>query len=186
MPNRLTRYILVALVLGVIAGWAIHAYAGGAEAAKTIAGYLSIVTDVFLRPDQDDHRAPRAGDADHRHRAHGVGCRDRADVRAHHRLVHRRQSRVAEPRAADGDFAPPRQRRRPRAARRRCRIGGREDRLRSEDLRHPRRTALDLRGDERQRGAADRRLLDVRRARADRHRRARHDRSHAGSTRSST
>ncbi len=49
MPNRLTRYILIALVLGVIAGWAIHAYAGSPEAAKAIAGYLSIITDVFLR-----------------------------------------------------------------------------------------------------------------------------------------
>ena len=46
MPNRLTRYILIALVLGVVTGWAVHSYAAD---PKTIAGYLSIVTDVFLR-----------------------------------------------------------------------------------------------------------------------------------------
>ena len=49
MPNRLTRYILIALVLGVVTGWAINAYAGSPGAAKAIAGYLGIVTDVFLR-----------------------------------------------------------------------------------------------------------------------------------------
>src|SRR6059058_5095996 len=54
MAKRLTRYILIALVLGIIAGWAIN---GGvddgtpASAArlKSIADYLSIVTAIFLR-----------------------------------------------------------------------------------------------------------------------------------------
>jgi Na+/H+-dicarboxylate symporter len=54
MANRLTRYILVALVLGLIAGWAINAAiddgsAASADRLKSIADYLSIVTALFLR-----------------------------------------------------------------------------------------------------------------------------------------
>ena len=49
MNNRLTRYILIALVLGIATGWAINRYGGSPEQAKAIAGYLGIVTDVFLR-----------------------------------------------------------------------------------------------------------------------------------------
>ena len=54
MGTRLTRYILVALVLGIIAGWAINgAIENGTPAStaqlKSIADYLSIVTAVFLR-----------------------------------------------------------------------------------------------------------------------------------------
>src|SRR5436305_9683477 len=54
MATRLTRYILIALVLGVIAGWAVNAAIddGTPEAAarlKAIADYLSIVTALFLR-----------------------------------------------------------------------------------------------------------------------------------------
>ena len=47
--KRLTRYILIALVLGLVAGYLINRFAGSPEAAKDIAGYLSIITDVFLR-----------------------------------------------------------------------------------------------------------------------------------------
>src|SRR5215212_5646729 len=54
MAKRLTRYILIALVLGVIAGWAINAAIDdgtpqSAERLKAIAEYLSIVTALFLR-----------------------------------------------------------------------------------------------------------------------------------------
>src|SRR4051812_21243439 len=54
MAKRLTRYILIALVLGVVAGWSINAAMddGTPEAAarlKAIADYLSIVTTLFLR-----------------------------------------------------------------------------------------------------------------------------------------
>ena len=54
MAKRLTRYILIALVLGIIAGWAINAAIDdGTPAAtahlKSIADYLSIVTTLFLR-----------------------------------------------------------------------------------------------------------------------------------------
>src|SRR5574338_863203 len=54
MGKRLTRYILLALVLGVIAGWAINAAIDdgspeSAERLKSIAEYLSIVTALFLR-----------------------------------------------------------------------------------------------------------------------------------------
>jgi Na+/H+-dicarboxylate symporter len=54
MAKRLTRYILIALVLGVVAGWSINAAIddGSPQAAarlKAIADYLSIVTTLFLR-----------------------------------------------------------------------------------------------------------------------------------------
>ena len=54
MAKRLTRYILFALVLGIIVGWAINAAIddGTPESAvrlKSIADYLSIVTALFLR-----------------------------------------------------------------------------------------------------------------------------------------
>jgi Na+/H+-dicarboxylate symporter len=54
VAKRLTRYILIALVLGVIAGWAINAALddGTPEAAARlakIAEYLSIITALFLR-----------------------------------------------------------------------------------------------------------------------------------------
>ena len=54
MAKKLTRYILIALVLGIVAGWAIN-YAiddgtpASAERLKSIAEYLSIVTALFLR-----------------------------------------------------------------------------------------------------------------------------------------
>src|ERR1044072_2149448 len=54
MAEKLTRYILIALVLGILAGWAINAaIADGppqsAAQLKSIAEYLSIVTALFLR-----------------------------------------------------------------------------------------------------------------------------------------
>ena len=54
MAKRLTRYILIALVLGIIAGWATNAAIddgtpASAERLKAIADYLSIVTALFLR-----------------------------------------------------------------------------------------------------------------------------------------
>jgi Na+/H+-dicarboxylate symporter len=54
MAKKLTQFILVALVLGIIAGWAINAAIddgspASAEQLKSIADYLSIVTALFLR-----------------------------------------------------------------------------------------------------------------------------------------
>ena len=54
MAKKLTRYILIALVLGIIAGWAINAAIddgtpASAARLKSIADYLSIVTALFLR-----------------------------------------------------------------------------------------------------------------------------------------
>src|SRR3982750_3084558 len=54
MAKKLTRFILLALVLGIIAGWATnYAIDDGSPAAaarlKSIADYLSIVTALFLR-----------------------------------------------------------------------------------------------------------------------------------------
>ena len=54
MAKKLTRYILIALALGIIAGWAINAAIddgtpASADRLKSIADYLSIVTALFLR-----------------------------------------------------------------------------------------------------------------------------------------
>ena len=49
MKNRLTLYIAVGMALGVAAGYVCHASAADAAAAKTMAGYFSIITDIFLR-----------------------------------------------------------------------------------------------------------------------------------------
>ena len=54
MAKRLTQFILIALVLGVIAGWSINVAVddgtpAGAAHLKAIADYLSIVTTLFLR-----------------------------------------------------------------------------------------------------------------------------------------
>jgi Na+/H+-dicarboxylate symporter len=54
MAKKLTRYILIALVLGIIAGWAINSAIddgtpASGERLKSIADYLSIVTALFLR-----------------------------------------------------------------------------------------------------------------------------------------
>jgi Na+/H+-dicarboxylate symporter len=47
--NKLTRNILIALVLGLVVGYVINQMVATPEAAKEIAGYLGIVTQIFLR-----------------------------------------------------------------------------------------------------------------------------------------
>ena len=49
MKNRLTFYILAGMVLGVAVGYVCHRNVAGAAEAKAIAGYFSIITDIFLR-----------------------------------------------------------------------------------------------------------------------------------------
>ncbi len=49
MGSKLTTWILVAALAGVAAGWAGHASSPDAAAAATVAGYFSILSDVFLR-----------------------------------------------------------------------------------------------------------------------------------------
>jgi Na+/H+-dicarboxylate symporter len=47
--NKLTTWIMIAMVLGIVVGYVCHVSAADAQSAKEIAGYFSIVTDVFLR-----------------------------------------------------------------------------------------------------------------------------------------
>lgn len=47
-PNRLTTYIMVSLFLGIAVGYACNTLASPVQ-AKVIAGYFSIVADIFLR-----------------------------------------------------------------------------------------------------------------------------------------
>src|ERR1700674_4225355 len=49
MKNRLTLYIVVGMVLGVVVGYVCHKTAADSNAAKAMAGYFSIITDIFLR-----------------------------------------------------------------------------------------------------------------------------------------
>ncbi|GAB3627605.1 C4-dicarboxylate ABC transporter [Pandoraea terrae] len=49
MKNRLTLYIFVGMLLGVAVGYICHLSAADAAEAKVIAGYFSIITDIFLR-----------------------------------------------------------------------------------------------------------------------------------------
>jgi Na+/H+-dicarboxylate symporter len=49
MKLKLTTWILIGLVLGVGAGYACHASFPNPQDAKTVAGYFSLVTDLFLR-----------------------------------------------------------------------------------------------------------------------------------------
>ncbi len=47
--KKLTTQIVVAMVAGVAVGWLCHEFAKDAQAAKDIASYFGIVTDIFLR-----------------------------------------------------------------------------------------------------------------------------------------
>ncbi|ABD71162.1 sodium:dicarboxylate symporter [Rhodoferax ferrireducens T118] len=47
--NKLTTWIIVAMLAGIAVGYVCHALAPDAAAAKEIAGYFSIFTDIFLR-----------------------------------------------------------------------------------------------------------------------------------------
>jgi len=46
---KLTTWILIAMVAGIFVGWLDHELLPTPELAKNVAGYISLVTDVFLR-----------------------------------------------------------------------------------------------------------------------------------------
>ncbi|MFO1311408.1 MAG: dicarboxylate/amino acid:cation symporter [Burkholderiales bacterium] len=49
MRGKLTIMIVAAAVAGVLAGWVAHEAAGDSASAATVAGYFSVMADVFLR-----------------------------------------------------------------------------------------------------------------------------------------
>ena len=49
MAKRLTFFILVGMVLGILLGWALNATIEDQDRLKEIAGYFAVVTDLFLR-----------------------------------------------------------------------------------------------------------------------------------------
>lgn len=49
MSSKLTTWILVAAVAGIFAGWAGHELSPDTAAATSLAGYFSILSDIFLR-----------------------------------------------------------------------------------------------------------------------------------------
>jgi Na+/H+-dicarboxylate symporter len=49
LRSRLTTIILIGMVLGILVGWACNTLWPDPKTAKTIADYISLITDVFLR-----------------------------------------------------------------------------------------------------------------------------------------
>jgi Na+/H+-dicarboxylate symporter len=49
MKLKLTTWIMIAMILGIVAGYICNVAAPDAKTAKDIAGYFNVVTDVFLR-----------------------------------------------------------------------------------------------------------------------------------------
>src|SRR5436305_10602574 len=49
MRSKLTTIILIGMVLGILVGYACHTLWPDPKSAKTIADYISTITDVFLR-----------------------------------------------------------------------------------------------------------------------------------------
>ena len=49
MKFKLTTWILIAMLAGIGVGWMCHELLPTPESAKTVAGYISLFTDVFLR-----------------------------------------------------------------------------------------------------------------------------------------
>src|SRR4249919_2865779 len=49
MKSKLTTWILIGMIAGIGVGWMCHELLPTPEAAKTVAGYISLFTDVFLR-----------------------------------------------------------------------------------------------------------------------------------------
>jgi Na+/H+-dicarboxylate symporter len=49
MKSKLTTWIFVAMLAGIGVGWMIHAVWPDPATAKTIAGYISLISEVFLR-----------------------------------------------------------------------------------------------------------------------------------------
>jgi len=49
MKSKLTTWILIGMVAGIGVGWMCHELLPTPESAKTVAGYISLVTDIFLR-----------------------------------------------------------------------------------------------------------------------------------------
>jgi Na+/H+-dicarboxylate symporter len=47
--KKLPKQIAAAIVLGIFVGWLCHHYSADAKAAKDVASYFSMVTDIFLR-----------------------------------------------------------------------------------------------------------------------------------------
>ena len=49
MASKLTTWIFLAALAGIAAGWAGHAFSPDAPTAASVAGYFSILSDIFLR-----------------------------------------------------------------------------------------------------------------------------------------
>ena len=47
--SRLTTYILIGMILGIFVGWACSVSFPDPQTAKNIAGYISLISDIFLR-----------------------------------------------------------------------------------------------------------------------------------------
>src|SRR5262245_20699216 len=71
MRSKLTTIILIGMVLGILDGYACHTLWPDPKTAKTIADYISLITDIFPAPDQNDHRTAGILNACGRRSTHG-------------------------------------------------------------------------------------------------------------------
>lgn len=49
MPKRFTYWILGGMILGIVVGYILHAAIPDPKEATIVAGYFTIITDLFLR-----------------------------------------------------------------------------------------------------------------------------------------
>ena len=49
MKSKLTTYIFVGMLLGIAVGWALNTFLPTPASAKNVAGYISLLSDIFLR-----------------------------------------------------------------------------------------------------------------------------------------
>src|SRR2546430_13893327 len=49
MRSKITTIILIGMVLGILVGYACHILWPDPKTAKSVAGYISLFTDIFLR-----------------------------------------------------------------------------------------------------------------------------------------
>ena len=173
MAKKLTRFILLALVLGLIAGWAINAAIddgtpASAEQLKTIAEYLSIVTALFLRLIKMII-APLVFSTLVAGIAHmgDIAALGRVGIRSLGWFILATFVSLTLGlilvNALHPGVGP-----QPAVAAGHRRERGRDRGLQPQGFRQPPRPAVDLRGDEQQRDPADRHFLDLLRGRADR------------------
>ena len=98
-------WILIAMLIGIAIGYMVFTSFPNKNTAAEIAGYISIMSDVFLRLIKDADRSAGVLHPGRRHRPHGRRGRRRARVRQGAGLVRHRLAGLAAARPVDGQPA---------------------------------------------------------------------------------